>query len=355
MKHPMTDESSTLLKQAAEFISAERENTSKYLNLFLFFHDKHDAHSLSLIEEMTAVVSKEFECAVDEVSIRELSVNSLNCPSSEVIQCISVDSRRIEGFRDIIKSVLWRRHRSNLQPRTIAEIMTVRNDTVVTPFRLSDYGLFVPYIVRKRRIIRVHSFPHEPFYRYRLCTNKTDALPSQLREYLYLIFEDCPNHVYKANGFRASQQHFRIDTQLHHIRNHEIIELTKHSKDFTKFKGRHENVEKYFLLNDPKSIACEIPVWIEPAELRDYHDVFHTEEPLTGHIDLVRYEDQKIAVWDYKPKAAKEVTAMTQVFLYSLMLSVRTGISLNRFICGYFDEKDIYMFNPYKVKFFVKT
>ena len=130
--------------------------------------------------------------------------------------------------------------------------------------------------------------------------------------------------------------------------------MPSESKNFTKFKSRHENVEKYFLLNDPKSIACEIPVWIEPVELSDYRDVFHTKEPLTGHIDLVRYEGQKIAVWDYKPKAAKEVTATTQVFLYALMLSVRTGISFNRFICGYFDEKDLYVFNPYRIKFVVR-
>jgi hypothetical protein len=351
-KHSMTNESSKL-KQAAELISAKRKNASKYLNLFLFFHSKHNAHSLSLINEMTKAVSKEFECAVDEVSIQELSPNHSNYSPSEVIQCIRVDSRRIEGFRDVLKSVLWKRHRSHLKPRRIAETLTTQDNTAVTSFRLSDYGLFVPYTAKRRRTIRVHSFPHEPFYRYRLCTNKTDTLPPQLREYLYLIFEDCPNHLYKANGFRASQQYFKIDTQLHHTRKHEIIELTKQSKDFTKFKSRHENVEKYFLINDPKSIACEIPVWVEPAELSDYRNVFHTDNPLTGHIDLVRYEDHKIAVWDYKPKASKEVTATTQVFLYALMLSVRTGISLNHFICGYFDEKDLYMFNPYEAKFIV--
>ena len=87
------------------------------------------------------------------------------------------------------------------------------------------------------------------------------------------------------------------------------------------------------------------------AEFSDYPNIFHTEEPLTGHIDLLRYEDQKIAVWDYKPHAALEFKAVTQVFLYALMLAARTGISLTHFRCGYFDEKDLYVFSPYEAKF----
>ena len=65
---------------------------------------------------------------------------------------------------------------------------------------------------------------------------------------------------------------------------------------------------------------------------------------------MLRYEkDGKVGVWDYKPNAYKETNAVTQVFLYTLMLSVRTGIALNQFICGYFDEIDTYHFDPSKV------
>ena len=142
-------------------------------------------------------------------------------------------------------------------------MLTTTQNTEVTPFRLADYGLFVPYTVKKHQHIRVHSFPHEPsYYRYRLCTDKTDTLPAPLSNFLDLIFENCPNHLYKANGFRASQQHFRLQTHIQHTRTHELIDLAQQSKDFTQFKSRHENVEKYLLINDPQSLACEIPVWI---------------------------------------------------------------------------------------------
>ncbi len=53
-----------------------------------------------------------------------------------------------------------------------------------------------------------------------------------------------------------------------------------------------------------------------------------------------------IGVWDYKPRAAAERDAHIQVFLYALMLALRTGLPLTAFLCGYFDEKDAYIFRP---------
>ena len=37
---------------------------------------------------------------------------------------------------------------------------------------------------------------------------------------------------------------------------------------------------------------------------------------------------------------------MAQLFLYSLALSLRTGIWLKNFVCGWFDEKDYFEFKP---------
>ena len=69
--------------------------------------------------------------------------------------------------------------------------------------------------------------------------------------------------------------------------------------------------------------------------MKDYRAIFNTDDALTGHIDILRIERWEIAIWDYKPKAAKETMAQVQVFLYAYMLSVRTGIKLSDFICGY--------------------
>jgi len=90
----------------------------------------------------------------------------------------------------------------------------------------------------------------------------------------------------------------------------------------------------------------EVPIWIKKDELNNFNGIFDSDEPLTGHIDILRIEDGKIWVWDYKPKAFDEKYAATQVFFYSLMLSKRSGIPLSRFRCGYFDERYAFIFKP---------
>ena len=71
---------------------------------------------------------------------------------------------------------------------------------------------------------------------------------------------------------------------------------------------------------------------------------------LTGHIDVLRAaKNGRIEIWDYKPRARYEKKAHMQVYLYALMLSQRSGIPLNNFLCGYFDSTDAYFFNAEEV------
>jgi hypothetical protein len=101
------------------------------------------------------------------------------------------------------------------------------------------------------------------------------------------------------------------------------------------------------LANDPQSVACEIPTWVEPREIDQFTTLFGARGPLTGHIDLLRMDQTgRIGVWDYKPGADSERTAHLQIMTYALALSIRTGIPLNRFTCGYFDETCAFVFDP---------
>ena len=100
------------------------------------------------------------------------------------------------------------------------------------------------------------------------------------------------------------------------------------------------------LQNDATTIGVEVPIWIMPYELEVFKALFGCEEPLTGHIDVLRVENGKVWVWDYKPKATKEKYAHCQVLFYCLMLSKRTGIPLEKFRAGYFDEETAFMFEP---------
>jgi len=136
----------------------------------------------------------------------------------------------------------------------------------------------------------------------------------------------------------------------------DIIEITGHEvsnlamwglkENHSRFSQAHPRVQSFMLENDSKTIAMEVPIWLEHHEIDDFTNLFKTFQPLTGHIDILRVDDDKVWIWDYKPNAHKEKFASTQVFFYALMLSRRTSIPLENFRCGYFDTSYAYLFKP---------
>lgn len=188
-------------------------------------------------------------------------------------------------------------------------------------------------------------------YIYRLHTLKTEKLCKDhllnLRSYLYNVFQHCPNQYFHS-GPRGSALKFRLPVTLTPIPGHEISTLARWGLEQNKdrFKYAHPKVQTFLLENDNNTVAMEVPLWIEQHEMDDYVSLFNTIQPLTGHIDVLRVEGDKVWVWDYKPKAEKEKFAATQVYFYSQMLSKRTGISLEHFRCGYFDDRYAYAFKP---------
>jgi len=199
-------------------------------------------------------------------------------------------------------------------------------------------GLFIP---RTGRII-CFSFAHSGsmYYRYRLAEFKLKAVPEGLSKYLLSLLCYCPGE-YFLNGSRASGFILKINTFMEHSISHTVSSLAVDALKAGKFRSGHENVEKHFLESDPETIACEVPVWYEQPQ----NSKLRIDGVLTGHIDILRYEkNDMIGIWDYKPRAKYEKKAHMQVYLYALMLSQRTGIPLNKFLCGYFDSKDAYCF-----------
>lgn len=200
-------------------------------------------------------------------------------------------------------------------------------------------------------MIKIKSFDHKGgYYFYRVHNTKVNQLCNgftNLKNYLYDVFDNCPDK-YFFSGPRSSALKFKLDSDLVEVRGHQVSGLTalglENNKD--RYKTAHSKVQVFMLENDKNTIACEVPIWLKSSELKNYEKYFNSTEPLTGHIDVLRVEDGNIWVWDYKPKAIKEKFATTQVFFYSLMLSKRTGIPLDKFRAGYFDEYHAFMFKP---------
>lgn len=201
-------------------------------------------------------------------------------------------------------------------------------------------------------VIKGVSLMHEGGnYHYRIHNQKLNNLAMNhvgLIGYLNRTFEKRPDD-YFLKGPRSSELKFKLnELNMYQIIGHEVNDLCsmglKINKD--KYKTNHLKVQSFMLENDDKTIAVEIPLWIEKEELKNFNGIFKSDEPLTGHIDILRIENDNIWVWDYKPNAFEEKYAATQVFLYALMLSKRTNIPLSKFRCGYFDETYAFIFKP---------
>ncbi|MFC1723446.1 PD-(D/E)XK nuclease family protein [Nanoarchaeota archaeon] len=197
--------------------------------------------------------------------------------------------------------------------------------------------------------IRHTSFKHGWFYHYRVHEPKVEMLCEdefcRLKGFMEKMHEACPDH-YFTTGPRSSALKFDVDVKPMEVEGHEVCKLAEIGVSCGRYKTAHSNVEVYMLENDSATIGVEVPIWIMPYELDGFRAMFESEEPLTGHIDILRVEDGKIWIWDYKPNAHREKFAHCQTLFYALMLSRRTGISLDNFRCGYFDEKLAFVFKP---------
>ncbi len=199
-------------------------------------------------------------------------------------------------------------------------------------------------------MIKHVSMKHGWFYYYRMHEIKCNMLLKEfpkLHDYLNDMFENCP-HDFFVTGPRSSSLTFPIKNGSINVENHETCVLTDDAliEMEGRYKSAHSKVEVFMLEKDDKTIAVEVPIWIQADELKNFQELFETDEPLSGHIDILRVESGKIWVWDYKPKAVKEKHAHVQTLFYALMLSKRTGIELKNFMCGYFDENDCFVFKP---------
>jgi len=166
---------------------------------------------------------------------------------------------------------------------------------------------------------------------------------SSLHNYLHGVLDGCPDE--KFNKIRSSKLKFSMPFDVVEVKNHEITDLARQGL-LNGEKSAHTNVQMHMLNYDSKTIAVEVPLWADACEHPHHQRIFESDEPLSGHIDVLRIEDDKIWVWDFKPKAHLEKYASTQTFFYALMLAKRTGIPLSNFRCGYFDENTAYIFKP---------
>ena len=179
----------------------------------------------------------------------------------------------------------------------------------------------------------------------KLCTGKFNAV----KEYLYEMLESCPSEYFN-DGPRGSCLRFNLVDNTVIVTGHGVSVLAKYGLEVNRerFSDAHSRIQSFMLENDNNTLAMEVPIWLLPKEFAGYKALFKSDGVLTGHIDILRIEDGKIWVWDYKPNAKNERYATTQTFFYAYMLHRRTGIPLEKFRCGYFDHYYAFIYKPSK-------
>jgi hypothetical protein len=347
IRHPELNASDCSPAEALHRIKGNLRGRMAHANLFLLPKDGTGPASASIGALLYESLRREFPVSIFGAS---LPGHDANDDSVEHL-CIAIDCSQPERVRDAIKERLWRTRDEPVARTRLNDILRGRHEKPVREFRLEEYGIFIPWRTRRFAGIRTHSFAHSPaYYRYRLALARTDHLPGPMAEFLHALFTNCPNHLFGGTHCRASRvarSGLGIEIAPMRVKDHDIIVLAERSRRFDEVSSRHENLQKFFLDHDPNTIACEVPVWAEAWEFEDYPRLLGTREALTGHIDVLRREgDGLLGVWDYKPRAAAERSAHLQVFLYALMLALRTGLPVSAFLCGYFDEHDAYLFRP---------
>ncbi len=200
-------------------------------------------------------------------------------------------------------------------------------------------------------MIKHVSLAHGWYYHYRIHSEKAERLCNNsyagMKKYLDNMMDCCPDEHF-TTGPRSSSLRFSLPISMQEDLDHEVSRLCLQGLEtMDNYKTAHSKVQMFMLQFDKNTISVEAPIWIYHEEINNFERIFSSKDPLSGHIDVLRIEDDgKIWIWDYKPKAENERFAKTQVYFYALMMSLRTKIPLEKFRCGYFDENVAYTFKP---------
>lgn len=161
---------------------------------------------------------------------------------------------------------------------------------------------------------------------------------SKLSEYVKGFDSGCPEFFEKIEK-RCSKLKLSLKVKKESRRNLACKLASLALKACERNKERHSIVENFMLINDNATVASEVPVWLWEKNLGF---------GISGHIDLIQVRNNKIYILDFKPGAEKEKEekVASQLYLYASGLSFRTGISLDRFICAWFDDSIYYEFSP---------
>lgn len=195
----------------------------------------------------------------------------------------------------------------------------------------------------KDEMIAGRCFEHKGLsYEFQYHLPKLDVLCGQrfgkLREYIRGFDEGCPKYFGDIEN-RCSQMNIDISARKERKFNNACRLAGFALKLFRSNRERHSAVERFMLVNDSCTVACEVPVWLWEKNIN---------AGINGHVDVLQVRNGLVYVLDFKPRAAYENAGKvaSQLYFYASGLSFRTGIALGKFRCAWFDERNYFEFEP---------
>ena len=196
--------------------------------------------------------------------------------------------------------------------------------------------------IHPEEIIKGKIFNHQqafPFRYHVLKLNLSNRRFPGIRRYINWVERSLPDRMF-LSGPRASST--RTDINLvPEKREDPITELCRLSLlRMSNKRSAHDSIESFFLMNDDSTICTELPVFLNPGEMKD----LKIRTPLTGHIDIVQVKCDKVRILDYKPNLNHPEKFTSQLSLYRRCLNRRTSIPEKDILMGAFNEHEYFEF-----------
>jgi transposase-like protein len=183
-----------------------------------------------------------------------------------------------------------------------------------------------------------------------------------LADFLESVPTTCPHDLFRQDDdpkSRASQAHPAFADISRIIVNRKENAATETAALIIPAVGnnklRHETLQRFMLANDSVTIAIEIPIWLDEADIAALERRHGIElapcesgkvRVITGHIDLLQVRNGAVHILDYKPDARTN-KPIAQLAIYALALTrLVPGLQLFDIKCAWFNEEEYCEFFP---------
>lgn len=203
-----------------------------------------------------------------------------------------------------------------------------------------------------------HKLPYKYMYHFGKVNLFVNRYFDGLRIYLSRIIDYCPDELFVSDdNLRCSDIKIK-----HNLIKNDFVKVKRYDNYAVKLaslglkitadnRKRHSVLQEFMLMNDIVTVAVEVPVYAFVDEINKFGldkviDLGDNVKAIVGHIDFIQLKFGRVFILDYKPNASKEKYAWCQLFVYAILLSIRTGIWLRNFRCVWFDADDYFEFSP---------